>query len=317
MGFHVTGAIGTPVPSVIDLADEPRSLRRRLRRHGSDIASLSSARLSARLRESLQVVEDRRQLEELRGGRDVCWPETAASDPLVTVRITTYNRGPVLVERAIASALAQTHDNIEVLVVGDCCTDNTEMLVSQIADPRLRFVNLPRRPPYPSNERDRWLTLGYAACNLGLDLATGDWIAPCDDDDELTPDHVERLLATALTQRAEFVHSRTAVHVGDEDWATIGRPALTIGQVTHGSVLYASALRFMRYSGRCWERREPLDWHLFRRIAAAGARVAYLDDVTYRYYPSGATAAEYRRRVDRARTRRRGAVGRLLALIED
>ena len=40
-------------------------------------------------------------------------------DPLVTISIPTRNRPRLLVERSLASALAQTHEHLEVLVVGD------------------------------------------------------------------------------------------------------------------------------------------------------------------------------------------------------
>src|SRR5947209_5309580 len=47
-----------------------------------------------RLRERLVLRDERRYLEQARAGRDVCWPQGADSpDPLVTVRIATYNRG--------------------------------------------------------------------------------------------------------------------------------------------------------------------------------------------------------------------------------
>ena len=48
--------------------------------------------------------EERRLLRQVRAGRDVCWPDGADRHPLVTVRIATYDRGPVVAERALASA---------------------------------------------------------------------------------------------------------------------------------------------------------------------------------------------------------------------
>ena len=59
----------------------------------------------------------------MRGDRDVCWPEEAAANPLVSVVIPTYNRGRILVERSLASVLNQTYSNLEVIVVGDHAND--------------------------------------------------------------------------------------------------------------------------------------------------------------------------------------------------
>ena len=40
-------------------------------------------------------------------------------EPLVTVRVATYNLADTLVERALASVRAQTYERFEVIVVGD------------------------------------------------------------------------------------------------------------------------------------------------------------------------------------------------------
>ncbi len=77
--------------------------------------------------------------------------------PLVTVVVPTYNRAGLLVERCIPSILSQTYDNFELIIVGDCCTDQTEELVAQIKDPRLKFYNLTERGQYPSEPHRRWM----------------------------------------------------------------------------------------------------------------------------------------------------------------
>ena len=69
-------------------------------------------------------------------------PPCPAAPPLVTVIIATYNRSSVL-PFAVGSALGQTFRNLEVLVVGDGCTDDSEAVVTAIDDPRLRWIDLP------------------------------------------------------------------------------------------------------------------------------------------------------------------------------
>jgi len=61
--------------------------------------------------------------------------------PLVTIAIPTYNRSAT-VGRAIDSALAQTHERLEVLVGDDASTDETGELLGELAerDPRVRIV---------------------------------------------------------------------------------------------------------------------------------------------------------------------------------
>jgi glycosyltransferase involved in cell wall biosynthesis len=65
--------------------------------------------------------------------------EAGSSTPLVSICIPTYNRAD-MVGKAIASALGQTYSNIEVIVVDNASTDNTEAIVAAFSDNRLRYI---------------------------------------------------------------------------------------------------------------------------------------------------------------------------------
>ncbi|HXG29200.1 MAG TPA: glycosyltransferase family 2 protein [Nevskiales bacterium] len=92
------------------------------------------------------------------------------AQPLVSVILPTHNRATML-GRAIRSVLAQTYRNLELLVVDDNSTDDTESVVRRIQDPRLRYMRL------SENRR------AAAARNIGIREARGDLIAFQDDDD--------------------------------------------------------------------------------------------------------------------------------------
>jgi len=95
------------------------------------------------------------------------------SDILISVVMPTRNRRPYLA-RAIASILAQTHANFELVIIDDGSTDDTPALLDAIEDKRLR--------------RLRTNGLGAAtARNLGLDAATGAIITHFDDDNLMDP----------------------------------------------------------------------------------------------------------------------------------
>ena len=153
--------------------------------------------------------------------------------------------------------------------------------VLEVDDARIRFVNLPTRGMYPPVPPQRWQVAGTHPMNAGLVLASGSWIAPCDDDDIMTGTHVEHLLEHAVAQRLEMVWSRTALR--EEGWRVTG-PEFRQGEISHGSVLYSSALRFMRHSNTSWKMDEPGDWNLWRRMQAAGVRIGWLDELTYYHY---------------------------------
>lgn len=237
-----------------------------------------------RLREQLQGQEERRLLAQARGGQTVCWTEAEASDPLVTVRIATYNRGQLIVDRAIDSVLKQTYSNLEILVVGDACDEATSNAVKSVEDKRVRFVNLPTRGMYPDDPEARWMVAGTHPMNAALSLARGSWVAPCDDDDRFTPTHVEHLLEHALSHRLEMVWSRAGLRQADGTWTVTLGPPMRCGRVSHGSVIYSLGLRFFQHSNTSWKIPEPGDWNLWRRMRDAGVRIGFLDELTYFHY---------------------------------
>ena len=60
---------------------------------------------------------------------------------LVTVCITTYNRDDILPE-TIKSVQNQTYNKLEIIIVDDCSTDNTEKLIKQYIkkDKRIKYI---------------------------------------------------------------------------------------------------------------------------------------------------------------------------------
>jgi glycosyltransferase involved in cell wall biosynthesis len=104
--------------------------------------------------------------------------------PLVTIAIPTYNRSAT-VGRAIDSALAQTHERLEVLVGDDASKDETAELLGELADRDAR-VRVVRR------DRNAGMVANMDATLRG---ATGDYVMLLADDDWLGPRCVERTLA--------------------------------------------------------------------------------------------------------------------------
>jgi Glycosyl transferase family 2 len=235
-------------------------------------------------RQRLERLDNRQRLSDLRSGRHGPWPPIEEETPLVTVRIATYNRGQLVADRAIASAVAQTYTNLEILVVGDHCDAATETAVRSVEDPRIKFVNLAERGMYPTDPTLRWMVAGTTPMNAALAVARGSWIAPCDDDDELTPDHVEVLLKAARSRRLEFVWSSARWEVSPGKWTIVGNGSFNHGSFSHGSVFYAAALRFFRHNECSWKVMQPADWDMWSRMRKAGVKMGFLDQVTYIHY---------------------------------
>jgi glycosyltransferase involved in cell wall biosynthesis len=100
-------------------------------------------------------------------------------DPKVSVVIPTYNRAH-LIPRAIQSVLNQTYQDLEIVVVDDGSTDNTEELIKNFKDERIRYI---------LNSKNKGAS---AARNTGIKASNGNYIAFQDSDDEWFPDKLEQ-----------------------------------------------------------------------------------------------------------------------------
>jgi glycosyltransferase involved in cell wall biosynthesis len=228
-------------------------------------------------------VECKRNRELLRRIRENL-KDDLNDEPLISVLIPTYNRGKILAEQTIPTVLRQTYQKFEIIIVGDHCTDNTEELVRNIDDERIKFYNLPKRGQYPENPNYRWLVAGVVPCNKGLELASGEWIAHLDDDDEFSEDHLEVLLNHALKYNYEMVYGITQMEIKPGKWVNVGLYPPECGHICHLSVLYHSKLKFFKYDINAWKYGEPADWNLWRRMKEAGVKIGFVNNVVGRHY---------------------------------
>ena len=123
--------------------------------------------------------------------------------PLVTVVIATYNRSNVL-PYSIGSALNQDCTDIEVLVIGDGCTDDSRTVVEGMDDPRVRWIGLSRNSGHQSIPN-----------NAGLRAAQGEFIAYLGHDDLWLPHHLQ-VCIDRLRQGADLAYGLTLMIAEDK-----------------------------------------------------------------------------------------------------
>jgi glycosyltransferase involved in cell wall biosynthesis len=105
----------------------------------------------------------------------------AASSLLVSTVIPTFNRH-LMVQRAVDSALGQTYEHQEIIVVDDGSTDETSTVLHERYGSSIRYV---------------WQKNGgvSTARNCGMRLARGEFIALLDSDDAWHPTKLEKQVA--------------------------------------------------------------------------------------------------------------------------
>ena len=99
-------------------------------------------------------------------------------EPLVSIIIDNYNYGRFL-QDAIESALSQTYQNIEVIVVDDGSTDNSREIIEKYSKAGLIKAVLKENGGQAS------------AMNAGFAVSSGDLVMFLDSDDVLKPEAIE------------------------------------------------------------------------------------------------------------------------------
>ena len=119
--------------------------------------------------------------------------------PSVSVVIPTYNHAQFL-GAALASVRAQTVTDWECIVVNNFSTDDTERLVAELGDTRIRLVNF-------SNHG-----VIAASRNQGIALAQSELVAFLDSDDAWAPDKLQKCF-DKLTKGFDLVcHAERWLH---------------------------------------------------------------------------------------------------------
>lgn len=191
------------------------------------------------------------------------------SSPLVSAVIPTFNRSRD-VRIAVGTAVAQTYPagSLEILVVDDGGSDDTEVALTQEFGERVKYL---KKPNGGVSE----------ARNYGMQRAQGKYIALLDDDDEWLPTKIERQVALLEARpeigmvitdvvrmdarREAFEHFRRRDFIPVDGWVlpyVLRNPALAPASAMFRREVFEATGGFDRRMRTA----EDLDFHL--RVAA-------------------------------------------------
>ena len=109
--------------------------------------------------------------------------------PLVSVVIASYNYGD-LIEKRIDSFLNQTYENIEIIVLDDCSTDDSRDVIEKFrSDNRIRIIY--------NNENLGWIKNS----NLGMSMSKGEYVLFGNCDDVASGDLIENLVRPLIEDK--------------------------------------------------------------------------------------------------------------------
>ena len=193
----------------------------------------------------------------------------------VSIVIPCFNGGD-MVRDAIASAIGQTHEDVEIIVVNDGSTDAATLAALERAD---RFDGL-----RVINQENRGLPL---ALNRGIHESSGAYVIPLAHDDEFYPTYVAKA-AALLDDRSEvgIVYCRA-----ERFGASVGEWELLdfdMGRMLVDNLIFACAM----YRRQDWEAvggysksmsRGFEDHDFWLKLLTLGREVERIDEVLFRY----------------------------------
>lgn len=225
--------------------------------------------------------------------------------PLVSVIVTTFNRR-ALISETLDSILGQSYTNLEVIVVDNESNDGTEEHIRSVKDTRIKYL--------------RHANGGVIAVNrnYGIERASGDYVAFCDDDDLWMPNKIalqveafSRHPGTAVIGTNLILFSREAIYGRAFSGATLSerRPILML--LAGSKVALSSTLvrRRALLDARGFDENPAAfgveDFSLWLRISLGGGRIRILHEplVRYRMHPGQFSARDRRvtiRKLDHA-----------------
>jgi glycogen synthase len=294
--------LATPVGGPSELVDHgvtgwqvddvgPDALRRGLVRLLSDREEVERVRASGEIfarflafTDPEQVLESYERLLSAVPGKRRSSPAPAGpagGGPLVSA-VIPYFAAATHVEEAVGSVLAQTHAEVEVVIVNDGSFEPEDEILDRLAeDRRVRVVTqLNRGEP--------------AARNLGARLARGEYVVMLDADNALEPEFVGRALEVIrrepdlayVTCWLRFVGPDGAPIPGASGYAPLGN-RVVFDDVDNwdGDALAILPRRLFSELGYRYEESAAIqsDWELYRRLREDGRFGAVLPERLARY----------------------------------
>jgi glycosyltransferase involved in cell wall biosynthesis len=204
----------------------------------------------------------------------------------VSALLSTYNRNDLLLGRSLRSVREQSHPVSEIHIVADGMVDpewaELRTKLAMLGDERIQLHRVPRQS-YPEDPGQRWAVVGLNARNYALDCARGEWLAPLDDDDEWSLDHIQVLLDAVRQEKADFAYGESLYHWPDEHFQKAGRWPPGMGSFCDGAQLYRNGMGY-RYDPECIARGLPEDGDMWERMVAGGVKFTYVGQVVHHYW---------------------------------
>jgi glycosyltransferase involved in cell wall biosynthesis len=127
-----------------------------------------------------------------------------SSEPLISIVVPSFNYERYILE-CLESVLDQDYENIELVVVDDCSSDNSVSEVERLLSSNEATERLSGRRTVEVNSRN----LGaHETINRGIEIATGEIVCILNADDLFGPGRISKMFSELKTRGARFAFSK-------------------------------------------------------------------------------------------------------------
>lgn len=183
--------------------------------------------------------------------------------PLVSIVITNYNYGQYLRE-AIESALSQTYQNIEIILIDDASTDDSRKIYNKYHD-KIRIIE---------HKKNKGIVFSR---NEALNIIKGDFLCFLDADDILPNDYIEKLMTEMVDERQDVVYTDLQTFGDGNDLMVL--PDFSLDKIIGRNIVDMSALIRVEAIGdqrfdKNLDKLSHEDWDFFLGLALKGKKFA-------------------------------------------
>lgn len=188
---------------------------------------------------------------------------------LITIAIPTYNNEEII-QKAISSCLNQdTSETYEILIVNNACTDNTESIIAQNTDDKIKVIT-----------NDQTVSL-WENHNVCIKNASGNYIIFCHSDDTLEKHAIETITKKIKERNFPDKYMLWGHSMFRDFSSNIRKPGFSMNEMIVGQ--YAPLIFMyggLTPSGTCYSRKSFLELNGFLKTTH---RIAPADMTTMLY----------------------------------
>lgn len=205
---------------------------------------------------------------------------------LVSICIPVYNH-EITLRETLLSAIHQSYENIEIVIVDDCSSDNSMKVISQFHDPRMRVYR---------NEHNLGMVGNW---NKTLSLARGEFVLMLHGDDRLYVTSIEKKVDLMNADKDVMLAFSASMVINEDSVILLERHPFKTKRVIDGKWLALKSYRSRNIYGepgnvmfRAEVARQlggfadntiyATDWDLWLRCSCLG-KVAYSNEVLMEY----------------------------------